>query len=318
MTEAIWLSVIVPVRNGAALLPEALDSVMRNHDQGVEVVVVDDGSTDETPTILARYRERVPMRVIRRPGGGNWVKASNVGLAEARGQYACFLHHDDRWESGRLSAIREALASRAVEFLVHAVWFIDDTSRRLGQWRCPLPRTGTPLPAALVLERLLVQNFISMPAPVFPRQAALDSGGLDETLWHTADWDLWLRLASRGATRYLPEPLAAFRIRATAQTVTRSHDAQDFRRQLEMVTERYLPTTNLPRRRRVAVQRAGSFSIEVNVALAMLLHGQTPLWKDVIRAGWRLGPSGWHRYLRDSRIIERVLSRLRLRTRQRH
>jgi hypothetical protein len=313
MTDAPWLSVIVPVRNGAALLPEALGSIVRDQDDGVEVVVIDDGSTDETPAVLAGFRERVRMRIISRPGGGNWVKASNVGLAEARGRFACFLHHDDRWERGRVPAIREAFGAGGVEFVVHPVWFIDDAGRRLGQWRCPLPRTGTPLPPALVMERLLVQNFIGMPAPVFPRQAALDSGGLDESLWHTADWDLWLRLAARGATRYLPEPLAAFRIRATAQTVTRSHDAQDFRRQLQTVTERYLPTTNLPPRRRCAVQRAGLFSIEMNVVLAMLLHGQTPCWKSLIRAGSRLGPSGLHRYVRDSRIIERVLSRIRLR-----
>ena len=63
---------------------------------------------------------------------------------------------------------------------------------------------------------------------MFLRESAVAAGGLDETLWYTADWDLWLKLAAAGPTVYLPRPLAAFRVHPESQTATRSRSADDF------------------------------------------------------------------------------------------
>ena len=182
----------------------------------------------------------------------------------------------------------------------------------MGLWRCPLPRTDRPLDPDLLIGRLLVQNFVSMPAPTFRRETALAVGGMDEQLWYTADWDLWLKLAAAGVTRYYPQPLACFRIHPASQTALRSAAAEDYRRQHEVVLERHLGAWQAPLSRKTAARRAARFSIEVNASLAACAHRQRPNLGRLALRFLTLGPVGLYRFFRDSRIIERVGSRLRL------
>lgn len=98
-----WLSVIVPTYNGAAYLAQTLASIECQVDGNIEVIAVDDGSSDATLAILNAYSSRLPIRTIRRGRIGNWVANTNFGLAEARGEYVSFLHQDDLWLPGRSS-----------------------------------------------------------------------------------------------------------------------------------------------------------------------------------------------------------------------
>jgi hypothetical protein len=160
----------------------------------------------------------------------------------------------------------------------------------------------------MLFERLLVQNFIAMPAPVFRREVALGLGGLDESLWYTADWDLWLRLAAAAQCRFIDAPLAAFRIHPESQTVLRSRE--DMRGQMAAVLERHLGR-HTPRR----IRRVACFSLEVNAGLATAIGSGPVPWR--LLAGFvALGPAGWVRYVRYSRILERVLCRLHMRMRR--
>jgi hypothetical protein len=86
------------------------------------------------------------------------------------------------------------------------------SARRLGLWRCPLPAGESPVPEHTLIERLLVQNFVGIPAPTIRRDAFLSVGGLDNALWYTADWDLYLKLAAIGSVYYHSSPLACFRV----------------------------------------------------------------------------------------------------------
>jgi glycosyltransferase involved in cell wall biosynthesis len=298
-----WLSIVMPVWNGERYLAEALQSIRQQGGGGYEVIAVDDGSSDATPAILRSWEGLLPLRVIRRERGGNWVAATNAGLREAQGVYACFLHQDDLWLPGRLGAI-EREASSEPALILHPAVFVGPEGRRLGCWNCPLS-PGEVDPRSFA-ERLLVQNFVAIPTPAFLRTAALRDGGLDESLWYTADWDLWLRLATAGRIRYLRSAFAAFRVHSASQTVVRN-DLGERRRQLETVLERH--EGNAPG----AVRRAARFSLEVNVALAALGGGARPPWRPFLAAFARLGLAGSLRYLRDSRISERVGARLRLR-----
>ena len=298
-----WLSIVMPAWNGERYLQAALESVRQEGTQGYEIVAVDDGSTDRTPEILRSWEALVPLRIVAHPGRGNWVAASNAALREARGRYACFLHQDDLWLPGRLAAIvREVRAQPAL--IVHPAVFVGPGGERLGTWRCPLPEGAVD--PKLFAERLIVQNFIAIPAPVFDREAALRAGQMDESLWYTADWDFWMRLAREGTIRYLAAPLAAFRVHPASQTMVRT-DVADRRKQLETVLERH--ATALPR----PVRSAARFSIEVNLALASKANRGPISWPALLGALARLGPAGLRRYLRDSRIVERVAARLRLR-----
>ena len=97
---------------------------------------------------------------------------------------------------------------------------VDAGGRDLGGWNPPFaPGVIDPAHFRAIL---LVQNSLAMPAPVFRRDAYLATGGLDETLWYTPDWELWLKLGAQGPIVFDPRPATAFRIHAGAQTMTRS------------------------------------------------------------------------------------------------
>jgi len=306
-----WLSVIIPTYNGAAFLSAALASIAAQDDQEIECLLVDDGSTDATLAIVNRFAEAIPIVVHPVPRSGNWALNSNLALEKARGDYACFLHQDDFWLANRLATLR-ALVGRypKAEFLLSPAIFVDQQGRAVGRWSCPLPNSAGPISSDGLIERLLVQNFIAMPSPVFRRQAAIDSGGLDPALWYTADWHLWLTLA-RQPTVYSPLPLAAFRLHPQSQTVRRSLDLASFEQQMETVLERHLATAKLDEPRRKQVEQAARFSVQMNTALAARLHGLPLPTRALLRTFLSLGPSGWQRYLRDSRISDRILSRVR-------
>jgi hypothetical protein len=135
-----------------------------------------------------------------------------------------------------------------------------------------LPARHAILDRHLVLERLLVQNFIALPAPLFRRETALEVGGLQEDLWYTADWDFWLKLAAVSRTVYLPMPLTGFRIHARSQTIRRSTQADEFRRQLEVVLEKHLEASDPD-----DVSEVARFSAQMNVFLAATVHGMASL-----------------------------------------
>jgi glycosyltransferase involved in cell wall biosynthesis len=303
----VWLSVIMPIRNGAPFLGAALDSVVREGCDGVEIIVVDDGSTDASLSILARYRDRLSIRVLEHRTG-SWVAGANLGLRDSDASFACILHQDDLWLPGRLAAIRAALdaASGGTMVLHHAV-FVDSSGGRRGDWLCPLP--AGDVPRSLALSRLLVQNFIAIPSPVFPRQLVLDTGGMDESLWYSADWDLWLRLANLCRIRFIPHAYSAFRVHESAQTVTKSSNLEEMAMQLETVRQRHLPRLDASPCVLAEVEAAGRFSNALNLSLMGIAHGNhrslIPLAKDFLA----LGPRGWRRYVRDSRILERVRAR---------
>ena len=132
---------------------------------------------------------------------------------------------------------------------------------------------------------------------------------MDELLWYTPDWDIWVKLAANGPVVYHDDITTAFRIHENSLTVTGSRDASDFLRQMQIVLHRHLGRISPARRRRV--EPVALASIRVNSSLAAASSGNVT---DLFRAAGAmlsLGPSGLGRYLRDSRLHERVGSRLR-------
>jgi hypothetical protein len=300
----------VPTHNGAAFLPAALEGVCAQGDAALEVIAVDDGSTDATLAILGDYARRLPLKVIERRVG-NWAANTNLGLELARGEWVCFLHQDDLWRPGRLAAIQRTLGDGpAPALLLHAADFIDPAGRTVGRWHCPLPPGPCGSAPARTVARLLVQNFVPLPAALFRRADALGVSGLDPELWFTADWDFWLKLAACGPTRYLPASLAAFRLHPSSQTVTRSDRSSAFRRQYEAVRAKHWDCWHGRLADPRCIAAAGRLAVEVNVALAARHHGEPVDWRRLLAAAG-VGPGTWGYFLRNSRVVERVLARLR-------
>ena len=306
MIKQPWLSVIVPTYNGSKYLAASLNSIAVQQDRELECVIIDDGSTDNTLEIVESFQDRLNIQLITKARQGNWVANTNHALAAATGKYACFLHQDDLWLQGRLDIVKQAIAKYPQASLyLHDSVFIDGDGKPLGLWQCPFKQEAV-ISSESMKEKLLVQNFIAIPSPVFNRQAALDLGGLSNELWYTADWDFWLKLASAGDTYYLPKPLAAFRVHGDSQTIRRSSSIDEFRQQMRSVVDTYLhvkPTSE--------VAKVAFFSTEVNTTLAAMVHGESPKLFKLAADFLLLGPLGWRRYWQDSRIQERISARLK-------
>ena len=308
-----WLSVLTPVYNGEDYVAQALDSIALQADPGIECIAVNGESTDGTLAILRRYQDRLPLKILSMGRDSNWIAKTNHALSVATGEYACFLHHDDVWFPNRLKTMRRLTREFPSAVLaLHASRFIDPQGKDLGPWTCPLPAYPNVIPQALMLERLLVQNFIAIPTPVFKREVALQVGGLDETLWYTADWDLWLKVAAQGDALYHPRALSGYRVHPSSQTIAGSSNQRDFRGQLDRVTEQHFHRWQVPEPAKRRIRKVADFSNEVNATLANLFHGGKPPLSELGLAFLKLGPAGWHRYFRDSRIHERASSRLRM------
>lgn len=307
MSQQPWLSVIIPTYNGSKYLSAALNSVVIQQDEELECIIIDDGSTDDTLSIVAEFQDKLKIELITKARAGNWVVNTNYALEAASGVHACFLHQDDLWLEGRLEQIKNAIAAYPQASLyLHDSVFIDEQGKPLGLWQCPLSEEQKIVAAESMREKLLVQNFIAIPAPVFLREAALEIGGLNSDLWYTADWDFWLKLAEYGDTCYIAKPLAAFRVHGDSQTIRRSSGIAEFRQQMRLVVNQHLPA-----KPNNEVSKVAFFSTEVNTTLAAMVHGKYPNLLKLAGDFIWLGPTGWRRYWQDSRIQERVAARLK-------
>jgi glycosyltransferase involved in cell wall biosynthesis len=311
MSQEPFLSVVMPVHNGAEWIEATLDSVAAEPTDDLDLIIIDSSPTDATFAIVERYADRLPLRLIRRPDIGPWQTKTNLGVEMSSTDYVCILHQDDLWLAGRVQTVRQWIAEMpgAVLHLAPSV-FVNRKGDPIGRWTCPLP-AELILESEFLLKRLLVQNFVSVPAPVFRRDAWVECGGMDEQLWYTPDWDIWAKLSSVGPVIYHDEITTAFRIHGNSLTVTGSRDPAEFRQQMQIVLERHLE--RIPAKSRPMIERVARASINVNVSLAAASGGSARALAMAAGSILSLGPIGIGQYLRDSRIQERVVSRLRAR-----
>ena len=308
-----WLSVVMPTYNGQRYLRETFASLVAQSEGGFECVIVDGGSTDETHAIIDEYSRHLTVRRFVRPEFPNWVGKTNFGFSVAAAPHVCMLHHDDVWQPERSREVRRTLERHPDAALVlHPSSLIDETGRQVGRWRCPLEAEPRVYSTGELLEQLVVQNFVSVPSPTFRRESALAVGGIDEALWYTGDWDFYLKLARTGTTVYVDKLLASFRLHGASLTMKGSANVESFREQLHIVLERHIGAIDSVERRR-AIRRVALVSNEMNTALAAAVHGSYALLPGALGSLLALGPSGWQSYFRDSRIVERVVSRLNAR-----
>jgi glycosyltransferase involved in cell wall biosynthesis len=305
-----WLSVILPVYRGEEWLDRTLGSVAHESDPGIEVVIIDSSPTPDTMAIVESFSDRLTLTIVDPNGIDGCSPKTNLGVARASADHLTWLCQDDLWLPGRTAAVRRWIADRpdAVLHLAPTA-IIDRDDRRLGTWHCPLEETLGPIDRATLLEKLLVQNFVAVPSPIIRRDAWLACGGLDLDLWYTGDWDMWLKLASRGEVIYHDAVTAAFRIHGASTTSIRSRDSEDFAAQQRVVVERHIDA--VPSDLRADVRRLAEASIAVNTALAEAAIGHPGKVMGAIGSVVALGPIGAARYLHRSRIVERVLPRVR-------
>jgi glycosyltransferase involved in cell wall biosynthesis len=210
------LSVVMPVYNGERFLDQAIESVVMQDYTDFEFVIVDDGSTDATPRMLARWAERDPRIVlIRCEENGGIPRALNIGLARARGTYIARQDADDLSAPGRFRKQIPVLDADPEVTLVSMNYdLIDEEGNRVG-----IIRTHEP---SEVIEYLLhFSNAIGGHSQVMFRADVVSRvGGYDERYSYSQDYDLWARLIGHGRLVILPDVGMRYRLHPDRVSVT--------------------------------------------------------------------------------------------------
>jgi glycosyltransferase involved in cell wall biosynthesis len=216
-SKQVAVSVVIPAYNAAEFLAEALDSVLSQTYKPLEVIVVDDGSEDETPQVVSAYAGKVTY--IRKPHGGGCGGTRNVGIQAASGEWIAFLDADDIW----MPTLLERLVEGAVKTGADLV-FCDFRSLTVGSVdsRSNLEHKGLKTRLANIapkgalidpFELLLEVGCYFCPSSVLVRRSSLLGVGLfDEGIYCTDDLDLWLRLALRHRFGVVSEALVLYRV----------------------------------------------------------------------------------------------------------
>jgi hypothetical protein len=184
------VSVVIPTFNHAAYLPDAIDSVLTQSFSDLEVIVVDDGSTDETPEVVRRFTDG-RVRNLRQENRG-LSAARNAGIAASRGSLVALLDADDLYEPHFLQVMVGVLDEHRDAGAAYCGYrFVDRENRALQR------AESRVVPPERFADVLLEGNFL-VPASVVARRASYEAvGPFDSSLRACEDWDMWLRMSRR-------------------------------------------------------------------------------------------------------------------------
>jgi glycosyltransferase involved in cell wall biosynthesis len=248
MTLEPKVSAVVTTYNYARFLPDALDSVLAQTYRNLEVVVIDDGSTDETADVVRAYADR-GVRYVHRPHGGAG-RARNTGLEVTSAPLVAFLDADDAWLPDRVEAGVAHLERHPELALAAAHAYACDIGLR--------PTAVVPAATretGYMLEELLVDNVVLNPSSVLLRRAAIEAAGGFSEIPFGEDWETWIEIAKRFPIGFIDRPVAL--VRRHAGSVSPSRVRVDVNRAIvERHLRAYRPTWKRPIIRRRAASMA--------------------------------------------------------------
>lgn len=239
------VTVVIPTYNRSVELARALESLLTQTDPDFDVVVCDDGSTEDIAATILAYTDRLRLQLLRIDNSGGPARPRNVAVAAAKTRWVSFLDSDDWWMPQRMARVKAALLSGS-DIVYHqlTVHRADASTDEKPPHRSLL---GQPLQLADPLKHMIrFGNPLPTSATTVRRELMMAIGGFDESrdLASVEDFDAWLRLASRGASMVLiPESLGWYWV-GSDQISTfspRQYERQGnlFKRQLELLPPAY-------------------------------------------------------------------------------
>jgi glycosyltransferase involved in cell wall biosynthesis len=201
------VSVVIPTYNSANYLSDAIDSVMNQTVQCFEIIVVDDGSFDDTKNILTPYLKDI--RYFYQDNAGS-AKARNVGINAAKGEWIAFLDSDDYWENNHIEMmVSKHKKNPEADLIYGGKRWVDQYGNQIKD--VPLQ---TVYPEGWIFSELFYDNYISTSSTVFARRSVLiDLCGFNEqpVFRNAQDYDMWLRLAANSMIVSIPELAVKYR-----------------------------------------------------------------------------------------------------------
>lgn len=210
------ISVILPVYNSDKYLARAIDSILQQTFADFECIVIDDGSTDNSATIIHSYTDN---RIIKAPNEGNrgLIYSLNKGIAAARGGYIARMDADDICMPERLMLQKKYLDENpGISVVASAVIFINEEDKETGTW----PLDASTITPHDIKKRMPAENCIAHPTVMY-RAAAIKSFGYKPYQKNIEDYDLWLRMLNRRyAIAKISTPLLLYRVHSQSVTGT--------------------------------------------------------------------------------------------------
>lgn len=194
------VSCIIPTHNRAYCLKRAVDSVLKQTNENFELIVVDDGSTDETPEVLKEYQDHPKLRVLTQNNRGVSA-ARNYGASHAKGEWLAFLDSDDEWLPEKLSLQRQIWEASPELSWVHGEEIWVRRGKRVNPKKIHQKSGGD------IFERSLKLCLVSPSAVVLKKDLYEEYGGFDESFTVCEDYDLWLRLSKNHPVGFCEEPV---------------------------------------------------------------------------------------------------------------
>lgn len=226
------VSVIVPVFNRAHLVGKTLDSILNQTYPFVEVIAVNDGSTDGSQAVLEEFAVKFPDRVvvINQANTGQ-VRARNNGITRARGQFIAFLDSDDTWEEEKL-ALQIPLFRDQVGLVYCAIYEVDASGKVTNTVLCEPEMQGS------IYGKLLIRNRMTGGSVVVTREALDRVGMFDESFKAAENWDLWIRIAQKYQVAFVNQPL----VRYLRHSGNMSQDTKHMSEATWAILQKHLPS----------------------------------------------------------------------------
>lgn len=197
------VSVVIPTYNRSKQIEHAVRSVLAQTHSNLEVIVVDDGSTDGTAQIIKECARKDPrIRLIEHGQRKGAQAARNTGILAARGKWIAFLDSDDQWFPDSLEVRLEMAARRGVHVVHSECYILDRGDAEPKQFGVP-PMQGQVYKELLRFKQTFGPTF---PSLLVSSEALADIGYLDETIVSFQEWDLAIRLARRYEFMFVPKP----------------------------------------------------------------------------------------------------------------
>lgn len=223
--QLVKVSVIVPCFNCGDEARKAVQSVINQSMQDFEILLIDDGSTDDTAKhleALAKTDSRIQHLAQSNTGPAG---ARNHGCRIAKGEWVAFLDHDDTWETEKLALQIAAADSHSADLVFTTVHNVDATGR------VDPSRVAQPVQDSqeTVFQSLLYENFITLSSTLVRADSLKKAGLFTETWRGVEDWALWLKMAEQGAQFYgLDQPLVTYYWHESS--LSKQHDSMQAQR----------------------------------------------------------------------------------------
>ena len=274
------VSIVIPTYNQSQFVNEALESVLSQSFQNFEIIVINDGSTDNTKAVLSNFNDHI--QIINQENKG-LSEARNKGIQKARGDFIAFLDSDDLWVPEKLESQMKLLRNNP-EFL----WCYSDAEvfdSETGQTQYLYSQLYEHLYSGCIFNYLILENFIASPTPIVHRDVFEGVGLFFDNRIVAEDWDMWLRISDDHPVALIERTLARRRIHAGMKTRNR-----DWKKQYNRSVNTVERALNLKQGFSKKIKKEALSRLNIRIGRSLISKGKNDQARKLFRRAIQMTP----------------------------